>query len=65
MPNLDADLVPTREAAHLLGVSVKTVIRWATEEHRLDPVSKLPGLRGAYLFKRADIEALLSIKQVT
>ena len=61
MPNkaqTQIDLIGTAEAAALRGVSVKTVTRWV-RDGKLTPVQKLPGLRGAYVFDRSDVEALL------
>lgn len=57
MPNESPDLIPTAEAAVLLGVSVWTLHRWV-EAGRLSEAAKLPGIRGARLFNRADVEAL-------
>lgn len=51
------ETVPTAEAAQIVGKSVKTFLRWK-EAGRIEPVAKLPGLRGAYLFDRSDVEAL-------
>jgi predicted site-specific integrase-resolvase len=55
---MQTDQIPTREAATLCGVSVKTFIRWK-EAGKIEPVAKLPGLRGAYLFDRSDVETLV------
>jgi excisionase family DNA binding protein len=51
------DLYTTAEVAARLGVSVKTVTRWAVTG-RLDPATKLPGTTGAYLFRPADVARL-------
>ena len=51
------DLLTTAQAAEIVGRSVPTVNRWAAEGI-LTPAQKLPGLRGAYLFRRSDVEAL-------
>jgi len=53
------DLIPTSQVAGILGVTVKTVSRWAADG-KLTPVVKTPGLRGAMLFSRADVEELLA-----
>jgi excisionase family DNA binding protein len=51
------DLIGTAEAAELLGVSLPTIKRKA--QNGLLPVAhKMPGETGAYLFHRADVEAL-------
>jgi excisionase family DNA binding protein len=51
----DTDTMTTAEAAQVLGVSTKTVVRMA-EDGRLTPHRKLPGLRGTYLFLRAEVK---------
>lgn len=55
MPN-DALLTST-EVGVLLGKSARTVQRMA-DAGQLTPAQKLPGPNGAYLFRRADVEAL-------
>lgn len=50
-------LLTAAQVAEIRGVTPKTVHRWA-EAGRLPIATKLPGLRGAYLFHRADVEAL-------
>lgn len=52
------DLVGTNEAATILGVSISTVNRWAVEGV-LTVALKAPGNRGANLFARTDVEALV------
>ncbi len=49
--------IPAADAARILGVSVHTVGRYA-RRGVLVPVMKAPGLRGAYLFDRRDVERL-------
>ena len=49
------ELVTTTEAAAELGVAVKTITRMV-EDGRLTPQQKLPGIRGTYLFERAEID---------
>ncbi len=56
---MDDDLVTTATAAEMLGTSVATVNRWAAERERLKPAVEFPGARGARLFYRSDILALL------
>lgn len=53
------EFVGTAEAARAANVSIKTIIRWATVQKRLRPVGKMPGLRGAYIFRGSDVEALV------
>jgi excisionase family DNA binding protein len=50
-------LIPTRQAAELLGVNVRTVHRMA-EAGLLPPALKIPGQTGAWLFDRAAVERL-------
>lgn len=52
-----SELVGTAEAAAILGVTVKTVNLWAVEG-KLVPAHKFPGQTGAYVYHRADIEAV-------
>lgn len=51
------DLVTTAEAARIVGRSVATVNRWAAAG-TLTPIVRGPGLRGANLYARADVERL-------
>lgn len=51
-------LITTAEAAERLGKSVPTINRWA-RNGLIQPVHKLPGIRGPYLFDPEDVEALL------
>ena len=53
------DLIPATEAARILGVSIATLHRKAAAGE-VPEVAKLPGLRGARLFRRSDVEALLA-----
>lgn len=57
MQNDDTDVIPLSEAAQILDLSVKTMHR-RIASGAIRPAGKLPGLRGAYLFNRADIERL-------
>lgn len=52
-----SDLIGTQEAAAILGVSHRTVKRLA-QKGKLAHAVKMPGETGAYLFNRADVEAL-------
>lgn len=51
------ELMSTSEAATELGVSVATVTRWRLAK-RLEPVYQTPGIRGAFMFLKQDVEAL-------
>lgn len=51
------DLLSTRGAARVLGVTTRTVHRFA-ESDRLRPAYRLDGLRGAFLFHESDVIAL-------
>jgi predicted site-specific integrase-resolvase len=51
------DLIGSAEAATILHVDQATITRWVTNG-TLTPATKLPGLSGAYLFHRTDIETL-------
>jgi excisionase family DNA binding protein len=50
------DLIGAVEAAEMLGVSRDTLLRWAAEP-KISSV-KLPGVTGARVFDRADVEKL-------
>ena len=56
---MNPDLIGAAEAARLFEVHPTTVSRWVSSG-RLTPTYKLPGRNGAYLFHRAEIEALAS-----
>ncbi len=51
--------IDSSKAAEILGLSRSQVNRMATTGS-LPVLYKLPGIRGAYIFELADIEALLS-----
>lgn len=48
----DSEFVTTRDVAAAHGVSTREVAR-RVERGELEPVTKLPGIRGAYLFDRS------------
>ena len=50
------DLILATDAGAILGKSARTISRLA-ESGQIPFVQKLPGPRGAYLFRRAEIEA--------
>lgn len=52
----------TSEVAAAFGVDRSIVVRRVQAGH-LTPVQKLPGLRGAYLFDRASIQALVETER--
>lgn len=53
----NVEILTSSAAASKLGVSVSTIARMA-QAGRLQPIAKAPGVRGAYLFNRSDVEAL-------
>lgn len=54
----------TREVADAFGVTTREIAR-RVERSALEPAVKLPGLRGAFLFNRADIAALTSERELS
>lgn len=58
MPTDTDDLLTTAQAAEVLGVTVRTVARWA-DSGRLTPAVEFPGLRGPRMFRQADVLALM------
>lgn len=52
------DLVSTSQVAEVLGVGASTVSRMVTAG-RLEPAYRAPGIRGAFFFRRADVDALV------
>ena len=53
------ELVSTNEASEILGKSIATVNRMASDG-RLPVAVKASGVTGARFFRRADVEALLT-----
>ena len=51
------DLITTADAATRKGCHVRTIHR-AVDAGLISPAMKLPGVRGAYLFDSADVDAL-------
>jgi len=56
------ELITTAEVAQLLGITIAWTNKQAAKG-RLPVAHKLPGLTGAYLFQRDEIEALASQRQ--
>lgn len=54
----DADLVTTADVARILGKDVSTVNRMVARGD-LTPAIKAPGKRGAHLFTKSSVDALL------
>ena len=52
------DEITTRQALELLGFTDPSTISRYVQVGKLTPSRKLPGKTGAYLFHRADVEAL-------
>lgn len=50
--------VTTSEATGILGYANPSSVARLVYEGKLTPARKLPGVRGAYLFSRSDVEAL-------
>lgn len=57
MPQNRHDTITATEVAEILGVDPRTVQRQAAAG-QLPSLAKLPGRTGAYLFSRAEIDAL-------
>ena len=55
--------ISTADASALLSVSTTTLHTLVHGGH-LRPLAKAPGLRGAYIFGRADVEALAEARKV-
>lgn len=51
------DWMTASDAADDLGIERSTLALWA-REGKITPLMKLPGIRGAYVFARADVERL-------
>ena len=62
MPN--DEFVSTLETARLMGLSPSGVSR-RVRRGVLKPVTKAPGVRGAYFFRRADVMALVQEQAVS
>ena len=50
-------LIGSSESCRILEIHPATLVRWVASG-RIAPAHKLPGKNGAYLFQRADVEAL-------
>lgn len=53
-----SDEITTREALDIIGWKSPVSITRLVAEGKLVPARKLPGIRGAFLFLRADIERI-------
>jgi excisionase family DNA binding protein len=60
----ELQLLSTSEAADYAGVSVATVTRWV-HAGTLKPAGKVPGLRGAFMFTKEDVDALLAERKAS
>jgi hypothetical protein len=60
---MTSDLVGTKDAAKILGVSTRTVKRLAFRGDELVPIAKMPGDTGAYVFHRAAVEAVAAARR--
>lgn len=54
MPTTLDELVTSAEVCAELGIDRSTLTRWV-QAGRIEPAHKFPGLRGAYLFTRAEV----------
>ena len=57
-------LIPTRDVADLLGVTPRHVAR-LVEAGLLEPVVRMPGVRGALLFHEDDVQSLFEARQAS
>ena len=57
-------LVSSDDASKILGVHRATFLRWVADG-LIKPVHELPGIRGAKLFRRTDVEKLADEKAAT
>lgn len=62
MPNTPPDLIGSADACELLHIDRSTLSRWVAAG-RLPVALRLPGARGAMLFRRADVTALLAVSK--
>ena len=53
----DADLIGGTDALQILEIDKSTLSRWVAAG-KLTPITRLSGPRGAFVFARADVEAL-------
>lgn len=54
MPNTPDDFITSAEVCAELGIDRSTLTRWV-QAGRIKPATKLPGLRGPYLFTRSEV----------
>jgi predicted site-specific integrase-resolvase len=57
LPVTTDDLIGTAEAITILGTSRSTLTRWVAAG-RITPAVRLPGIRGAILYSRTEIQRL-------
>lgn len=63
MPNDDTDaLIGSDEARRILNYAKASSISRLVARGELVPVVKAPGVRGAFIFRRSDVEALAHLK---
>jgi hypothetical protein len=58
------DLLTSTQAGALIGKSGKTILR-LMEAGRIAAVTQLPGTKGAYLFRRGDVERLAQARRAS
>lgn len=57
----DETLVGSEEASRILGIHRATFLRWVADGV-IAPVHETPGIRGAKVFRRGDVEKLAKEK---
>jgi hypothetical protein len=60
----ELDLVGTAEAARILGDLDKSTVTRLAASGQLPIAARLPGLRGAFLFHRADVKRLAAQRAI-
>lgn len=57
MRAMDQDLLTSAEVCDRLEINRSTLTRWVAAG-RIEPATKMPGLRGGFLFEQAEVERL-------
>ena len=56
----DGNLIGTADAARQLGIDSATLTRWV-KDGRITPAGKITGLRGSYVFTRAEVTRVAAL----